>query len=224
MSQAEDAFVSAVLASGYPAWAAGFSVTAPLYDTDPPAKYALLLAQYFGAQPQAFAALEPPFEALIAARPDLAFRLEAARSMAQLHANEPHVPWTPPPPTLDDLRTARIAEADAAYAGRIAAGFPYAGEVVQLDAFSTGKIEAIGSTAIAAIGGLLDWPDGYAQGWVTADDTHIPLPTPQDGLKFSAAVGAYFASLVQADVVVRKAIRTAGDAAAIAAVALMASA
>lgn len=105
---------------------------------------------------------------------------------------------TPPAPSLDDLRTAKIAAIVAASATRLATGAPINSALhVALDDGSRADLTAMAATATVAVSGAVPWPDSYARGWIAIENVRIPLPKPADGLALASAVGNYYAAIVQ---------------------------
>lgn len=107
---------------------------------------------------------------------------------------------TPPLPTLEDLRAAKIAAILVATGEDLAHGAPVAGGLhVALDDGSRSDLTALASTATAVMisNGAIAWPDSYARGWITVENERVPLATPSEGLAFAAAVGGYYSAIVQ---------------------------
>lgn len=107
---------------------------------------------------------------------------------------------SPPAPTLEDLRAAKIEEINEVFNACIAAGAPVADDLhVALDDGSRTDLTALASTATAVMisNGAIAWPDSYARGWITVENIRVPLPTASDGLAFAAAVGGYYSAIVQ---------------------------
>jgi len=102
-----------------------------------------------------------------------------------------------PPPTLAEVRAAKLASIVAAVDAHLASGAPVSGLHVALDDGSRADMTAMGTTAIAAASGALPWPDSYSQGWISVENIRIPLPGPADGLGLAAAVGDHYARIRQ---------------------------
>ena len=108
--------------------------------------------------------------------------------------------FSPPPPMLEDLRAAKIAEIIAETDADLARGAPVDGGLhVSLDDGSRSDLTALASTATAVLisNGAIAWPDSYARGWITVENARVPLPTASEGLAFAAAVGGYYSAIVQ---------------------------
>lgn len=126
---------------------------------------------------------------------------------------------TVPDPTLDDLRAAKLDGINATAAALLAAGAPVAGGLhVALDDGSRADLTAMAATATAASAGSVSWPESYSRGWIAIENTRIPLPTPADGLALAAAVGNYYAGLIQYRRDLKDAALAAEDEAALAAI------
>lgn len=97
----------------------------------------------------------------------------------------------------EELARTRRAAANADRDSDLAAGAPYAGHRIALDDASRADLSGMAATALAASTGFAPWPASYQQGWITMDNSRIPLPTPGDGLALAAAAGDYYASAVQ---------------------------
>lgn len=109
--------------------------------------------------------------------------------------------WTAPAgsePTLEDLRTAKIATITATAETLLASGAPVDGGLhVALDDGSRADLTAMAATATAASAGAVPWPESYARGWITIENVRIPLATAAAGLTLAATVGNWYAALVQ---------------------------
>ena len=105
---------------------------------------------------------------------------------------------TPPPRSLGDLRTDKLAAIAAVADKLLGAGAPAgSGLHVALDNGSRADLTAMAATATAASTGTIAWPESYARGWITAENVRIPLATPAAGLALAASVGDYYAALIQ---------------------------
>ncbi|MCM8736583.1 DUF4376 domain-containing protein [Azospirillum sp. A1-3] len=99
-----------------------------------------------------------------------------------------------------DLVRRRAAKVDAINAERdrrLALGVTYSGKVFATDALTRTDLGGMATTASLVLAGALDWPDSYAQGWIAADNTRLPLPTPQDGVALAATVAGAYSATVQ---------------------------
>ncbi|MFG1417157.1 hypothetical protein V5F38_05005 [Xanthobacter sp. V0B-10] len=109
-------------------------------------------------------------------------------------------PAPEPMPAADPLvsgRAAKLAEIAAVAEALLAAGYPTGGLHIAVDDGARADLTAMAATALGAAGGALLWPAAYAAGWITTENVRIPLPAPADGLNLAAAVGAWYAALVQ---------------------------
>lgn len=106
--------------------------------------------------------------------------------------------WIKRPLTLDEMRDAKtLAIVDKAGA-LLSTGAPAAdGLHVAMDDGSRADLTAMAATATVALSGTVLWPESYARGWITIENVRIPLATPADGLALAAAVGNYYAAIVQ---------------------------
>ena len=103
-----------------------------------------------------------------------------------------------PEPSLDDLRAVKLAAVASAAEALLVVGAPVgSGLHVALDDGSRADLTAMAATATAAATGALDWPESYSRGWITIENTRIPLTTPAAGLSLAAMAGNYYAALVQ---------------------------
>ena len=104
----------------------------------------------------------------------------------------------PPIWSLDDLRAAKLAAISATADALLATGAPIDGGLhVALDDGSRADLTAMSATATAAAAGSVAWPASYSRGWISIENTRIPLATPADGLALVASVGDFYAALVQ---------------------------
>ncbi|WP_411035738.1 hypothetical protein [Shinella sp. BYT-45] len=116
-------------------------------------------------------------------------------------------------------RDAKLAAISARVAGLLAAGYPAGGGLhVALDDASRADMGAMATTAVAAAGGGVPWPESYQTGWIAIENVRIPLATPADGLALAASVGDYYAQIRQHGRTLKDAVLAAEDVAGIAAV------
>lgn len=105
---------------------------------------------------------------------------------------------TAPDPTIADLRAAKIKAIETAADALLVAGAPLADDQhIALDTDSRADLTAMAATATAAASGAVSWPDSYSRGWISIENTRIPLAAPADGLALASAVGNYYAAIVQ---------------------------
>lgn len=105
---------------------------------------------------------------------------------------------TAPEPTLEDIRSAKIAAITEAADALLKVGAPVDGGLhVSLDDGSRADLTAMAATATAASAGSVPWPESYSRGWITIENTRIALATPAAGLVLAAAAGDYYAAIVQ---------------------------
>lgn len=94
-------------------------------------------------------------------------------------------------------RRAVAAQVNAERDRRLAEGAPYAGKRIDVGDKGRADLSGMAVTAVAAASGSLPWPDSYTLGWITSDNTRLPLPTAADGLALAAAVGDWYARTIQ---------------------------
>ena len=104
---------------------------------------------------------------------------------------------------------------DALRAAKLVAGAPIGGLRVAIDDTSRGDIGGMATTALAALSSAAPWPESYAAGWITMSNVRLPLPTPADGLALAAAVGDWYARIVQHARSLKDAVLAAEDDAAL---------
>ncbi|MDQ0510875.1 DUF4376 domain-containing protein [Ancylobacter amanitiformis] len=123
-----------------------------------------------------------------------------------------------PPIPFSFHQARRVRDADALRDALLAAGAPADGERIKVDDGARADITAMGTTALGAAAGTIPWPASYALGWITMSNTRIALPTPAAGLALAAAVGAWYAGIVQHARDIKDALLAAEDEAALDAV------
>jgi hypothetical protein len=130
--------------------------------------------------------------------------------------------WMPPqqpPATLDDLRAAKVRDIEARAEARLSIGAPVSdGLHIALDDGSRADLTAMAATATAAASGAVTWPASYSRGWITVENTRIPLPVPAAGLALAAVVGDWYARVVQHRRDLKDQVLAAADEAALAAI------
>lgn len=123
---------------------------------------------------------------------------------------------TAPEPTIEDLRSAKIAAINMAADALLGAGAPVDGGLhVALDDGSRADLTAMAATATAALAGAISWPEGYARGWITIENVPIPLATAAVGLTLAATVGDWYAAIIQHRRDLKDAALAAADKAAL---------
>lgn len=128
--------------------------------------------------------------------------------------------WVVKVPTVNELRSAKIAAIIAKAETILSAGYPSNGLHVSLDDGSRADFTAMAATATAAAAAAnaVPWPDSYARGWISKENVRIPLATPAEGLTLAASVGNHYASIVQHRRDLKDAANAAEDAEALAAI------
>lgn len=99
----------------------------------------------------------------------------------------------PADPSLDELKAAKVAAIDTKTQEVLAVGAPANGLHVALSADSRADMGAMATTAALALSGATEWPDSYRRGWISIENTRIPLDAPADGIALAASVGDYYA-------------------------------
>lgn len=106
--------------------------------------------------------------------------------------------FTAPVVSIDDLRAAKLAAISTRATELLDAGAPVDGGLhIALDDASRADLTAMAATATIAAAGTVPWPASYSRGWIALENQRIPLPEPTDGLMLAAAVGGYYAAIVQ---------------------------
>lgn len=119
---------------------------------------------------------------------------------------------TLPEPSFDDLKSARIADVEAKVRAMLDAGYPHAPNLhVALTDRSRTDLGAMATTAGFARLAIVPWPESYQRGWITIENTRIPLATPEDGIALAAPVGAYYGAIIQHGRDLKDAILAASD-------------
>jgi len=123
-------------------------------------------------------------------------------------------------PTFEDRRADKIAAIEARKSAVLAQGAPFAGKRIAVDPGSRSDLGGMGATALAVLvtSGSVPWPESYAEGWIAEDNTRVPLETPAAGLALGAAVGDWYAQVVQLARDLKNAALAAGDDAALEAI------
>lgn len=113
---------------------------------------------------------------------------------------------------LADLKSSKILAVEAAVESLLMAGYPYASDLhVALTDSSRTDLGAMATTAGFARLNIVPWPESYQRGWITIENTRIPLATPDDGIALAAPVGAYYGAIRQRGRDLKDAILNAAD-------------
>lgn len=121
-----------------------------------------------------------------------------------------------PVPSFEDLRAAKLSSITASADALLSKGASVSGGLhVALDNGSRADLTAMAATATAAASGAVSWPDSFSRGWITIENVRIPLATAAAGLTLAAAVGNYYAAIVQHRRDLKDAVIAAGDAASL---------
>lgn len=134
------------------------------------------------------------------------------------------IAWGP----LGFARQEKIEAIDAERDRLLKAGKLYGGlHVALLDKHGTdgprADLGGMGTTAIGILVGVpgLVWPASFQLGWISVENTRIPLADPAAGLALAAAAGDYFAAVVQRARDKKDACLAADDQAALDAVSVL---
>ncbi len=128
-----------------------------------------------------------------------------------------------PPPGLDEMRAAKISAVDARRDAVLAAGAPYGAARIAVHDGARADLSGMAAYATtvlitAATPAPIAWPASYALGWISLDNSRVPLPTAADGLALAAAVGAWYGAVVQHARSVKDAALAAADLVALGAI------
>jgi len=94
-------------------------------------------------------------------------------------------------------RDAKVTAIQAERDRRLRAGALHQGKRFAMDGDSRTDQGGMATTAALVQLGALPWPESYAQGWISLDNTRLPLPTPQDGIALAATVAVTYSALIQ---------------------------
>lgn len=95
-----------------------------------------------------------------------------------------------------DVREALCRRIDARKEALLGRGAPASGKFIAVDEAARADMGGMTLAAVLAKSGM-PWPEGYSKGWIAIDNERVPLPTPDDGIAFSAQVGDWYARTVQ---------------------------
>lgn len=120
-----------------------------------------------------------------------------------------------PPGRLEALRAQVRDEVQTRRDSIMAAGAPYGGQRVEVDDASRANLNSVVTAAILAQMGAAPWPEAV-QGWISLDNTIIPLPTPGDAITMGLTVLQWQAGLIQFGRALKDAVLAAEDPRAVA--------
>ena len=94
--------------------------------------------------------------------------------------------------TLDQAKLARRGEVDSLLYDKQAAGIPYQGKILQVRDDDQGRIGNMALKALLAKQNIVPWDDGTGGPveWRMADDSALPIATPDAMLELAATSGA----------------------------------
>ncbi len=101
------------------------------------------------------------------------------------------------PRPLDERRAALVAAVQAERERRLALGAPYGGKRIDVSDKGRADLGGMVAAAILARDGVVPWSEGYSAGWITHDNSRVPLPTPADGIALAATVGDWYGRTMQ---------------------------
>lgn len=99
---------------------------------------------------------------------------------------------------LDTLKSSLLSEIKSKEIAVLFSGAPFrASQHIALDDVSRVDLGAMAMTASAALSGQVDWPASYSRGWISVENTRIPLKTAKDGISLAAFAGDFYAKVKQ---------------------------
>lgn len=98
---------------------------------------------------------------------------------------------------LDDARANKVLAIDAERDRRLGLGALHEGKRFSMSDTSRTDLGGMATTAALVLAGALPWPESYAQGWISLDNSRLPLPTPAEGIVLAAKVGVTYSAVVQ---------------------------
>lgn len=122
--------------------------------------------------------------------------------------------------SLAELKSAAVGAINARFWREVSAGVLHAGSGlhVAIDDASRINIAGLAATALAAAANAAPWPASYQEGWISIENTRIPLPTPADALALASVAGDRYAQLRQHARDLKDDVAAAVDAEALAAI------
>lgn len=121
-----------------------------------------------------------------------------------------------PVPSLDELKAAATAKIDRRASDLLDVGYRTSdGLHIKLDDATRADLGTMATTALAAAGAAVPWPESYKIGWIATENIRIQLPVPADGLALAAAVGDFYARIRQHARTLKDAALAAVDTAAL---------
>ncbi|XKH35097.1 hypothetical protein ACIU1J_01985 [Azospirillum doebereinerae] len=98
---------------------------------------------------------------------------------------------------LDAARADKVDAINAERNRRLLLGASHGGKRFSMDGDSRADQGGMATTAALVLAGALSWPASYARGWISLDNSRLPLPTAQDGIALAAAVAGAYSEIVQ---------------------------
>lgn len=98
---------------------------------------------------------------------------------------------------LETARADKVAAVNAERERRLSVGAPFSGKRIDVSDKGRADLGGMSVAALLAQAGTVPWSDGYAQGWITQDNSRVPLPDPFDGIALAASVGDWYGRTMQ---------------------------
>lgn len=105
--------------------------------------------------------------------------------------------WSVEPLPLEMRRATKVGAIDAERDRRLGLGALHEGRRFSMSDTSRTDLGGMATTAALVLAGALPWPESYAQGWISLDNSRLPLPTPAEGIALAAVVGVTYSAIVQ---------------------------
>lgn len=107
------------------------------------------------------------------------------------------VTYTESPVPLEERRAAVVEAVNVARNHRLAIGAPFQAKLIDVSDKGRADLGGMAIAAMLAQAGSTPWTEGYSAGWITMDNSRLPLPAPADGIALSAAVGDWYGRTMQ---------------------------
>lgn len=98
---------------------------------------------------------------------------------------------------LETARADKVAAVNAERERRLSIGAPFSGKRIDVSDKGRADLGGMSVAALLAQAGTVPWSDGYAQGWITQDNSRVSLPDPFDGIALAASVGDWYGRTMQ---------------------------
>ncbi|MCG5239518.1 hypothetical protein MCW82_07020 [Azospirillum doebereinerae] len=107
------------------------------------------------------------------------------------------VTYAPTEIPLAERRAAVVADVKKLSDWRLQMGAPVANKRIDVSDKGRADLAGMALAALLAQAGAAPWSEGYSEGWITQNNSRMPLPEPTDGLALAAAVGDWYGRTVQ---------------------------